>query len=97
VRLVGKARVALNRCKAESYKQAREAFQKRFEPATKKELYKRSFQSRVKEWTESWGDFADDLCVLAEKSLPGVQEDSIDFITLQGWIQELARGGAKCR
>ena len=40
VRLVGKARVALTRCKAESYKQAREALQERFEPATK-ELYHR--------------------------------------------------------
>ena len=89
VHLVGKAHVALTRCKAGSYKQAREALQERFEPATKKEFYKRSFQSRAKESTESWGDFADDFCVLAEKAYPELQEDSRDFIVLNCYLEQL--------
>ena len=89
VRLIGKARVALTRCKAESYKQAREALQECFEPATKKELYKRSFQSRVKELTESWGNFADNFCVLAEKAYPELQEDLRDFIALNCYLEQL--------
>ena len=38
--MTGKARVALAKAKAKSYKRAREALQERFEPFTKKELYK---------------------------------------------------------
>ena len=40
VRVTGKACVALTQAKTESYKWAKEVLQERFEPSTKKELYK---------------------------------------------------------
>jgi len=64
VRLTGKACVALNRAKSESYKQAREAFQERFESSSKREFYKNELQLRKRQGNESWGDFADGLGVL---------------------------------
>ena len=60
----------------EPYKRAREALQERFEPSTKKELYKIKIRSQMKKPTETWGDFADELCVLADKAYPELQEKS---------------------
>ena len=89
VRVTGKARVALARAKAESYKRAREALQERFEPSTKKELYKIKIRSRMKKPTETWGDFADELCVLADKAYPELQEKSRDYIALNCYLEQL--------
>jgi len=80
VRVTGKALVALTRAKAESYKRVKEALQERFEPSSKKELYKIKLQSRMKKPVESWGDFADDLCVLADRAYPELQEESREYI-----------------
>ena len=49
VRVAGKARVALSRAKSESYKQAREALQRRFEPSSKSELCKNELQHVAKQ------------------------------------------------
>ena len=93
VRVTGKARVALSRAKAESYKRAKEVLQERlvdgFEPSTKKELYKIRIQNRIKKLTESWSDFADELCVLADKAYPELQEKSREYIALNCYLEQL--------
>jgi len=46
--LAGKVHVVLSRTKSESYKQAREVLQRRFEPSSKSELYKNGLQHVAK-------------------------------------------------
>ena len=89
VRVTGKACVALTRAKAESYKWVKEVHQERFKPSTKKELYKIRIQNWIKKLTESWGDFADELCVLADRAYPELQEKSREYITLNCYLEQL--------
>jgi len=89
VRVAGKARVALSRAKSESYKQAREALQKRFEPSSKSELYKNELQHVAKRESENWGDFADRLAVLTDKAYPELQEEAREYIALNHYIDQL--------
>jgi len=62
--------VALRRTKSESYKQAREVLQRRFEPSSKSELYKNELQHVAKRESENWADFADRLAVLTDRAYP---------------------------
>ena len=89
VRVTGKARVALSRAKSESYKQAREALQERFEPSSKTELYKNELRHSTKRGTESWGDFADRLGVLIDKAYPELQEEAREYIALSRYFDQL--------
>ena len=69
VALKGKAHVAYNRLShetRESYKASVSALRNRFEPCSKRELYKINFERRTKHGEESWADFGDDLVVLAD-------------------------------
>ena len=77
VRLTGKAAAALKRfseATRNDYAALKEALQKRFEPASKKELYMAEFQIRRKRKDEDWASFGDSLRFLAEKSYPGTYE-----------------------
>ena len=87
--VTGKARVALTLAKAESYKRAKEVLQESFEPSTKKELYKTRIQNRIKKPTESWCDFADELCVLTDRAYPKLQETSMEYIMLNCYLEQL--------
>ena len=59
VRLTGKAHVALTRVSHKSYQEAKEALKECFDPPVVKERYKVELRSRVKQMSESWGDYAD--------------------------------------
>ena len=71
VRLTGKAAAELKRfpeATTDDYTALKAALQKRFEPASKKELYMAEFQVRRKRNDEDWASFGDNLRFLAEKS-----------------------------
>ena len=87
--VTGRARVALTRAKCVSYKQPKEALLERFEPPSKRELYKNELQLRVKRETESWGDFADEVGVLTEKAYPELQEEAREQLTLRRYFDQL--------
>ena len=65
-----------------SYKQAINKLQMRFEPPAKRELYKAMLTSRVKQDEESWGDYGDELVLLADKTYPDLQEEARDMLAL---------------
>ena len=85
VRLTGKAHVAfdqLARESQESYVIARKALQERFEPESKRILYKAEFETRRKKKLESWADFSDDLRRLADKAFPTLQVEAREELAL---------------
>ena len=59
-----------------SYNDTKVALRDRFEPSSKKELYKVEFECRKKQKTENWADFADDLLVLVDKAFPDLQAEA---------------------
>lgn len=75
--------------KTESYQQAKEALQEHFEPSSKREFYKSDLQHRVKQVTECWGDFADELGVLVDNANPQLQEEAKEYIALSRYIDQI--------
>ena len=43
----------------------------------------------MKKPTETWGDFADKVCVLADKAYPELQEKSRYYIVLNCYLEQL--------
>lgn len=76
VRVTVKAVTAL-KCVPEetrdNYAALKEVLKKRFEPASKKELYMAKFQARQKTKPEDWASFADNLRLLTDKAYPDLQ------------------------
>ena len=92
VRLTGKAQTAWKRLSSETkddYEAAKEELQKRFEPESKRKLYFVEFQARRRKRDESWGDFADELRVLAEKALPELDDKAKELLALERYLGEL--------
>ena len=55
----------------------------------KVDLYRAELQNRSKESMESWGDFADEVCVLVEKAYPDLEEGSRECIALNHYLSQL--------
>ena len=89
VRVTGKAHVALTRTRQETYEGAKGVLRERFDPPSKRELYKFELQCRVKRKTESWGDFGDDLRVLADKAYPELQDEARESLALTRYLDQL--------
>ena len=92
VHLVGKAAAALKRFSDETrgdYAALKGALQKRFEPASKKELYMAEFQVRRKRQDEDWATFSDDLRTLAEKSYPDLASEAQEVLALNHFLSQL--------
>ena len=89
VRVAGRVCVALSRATSESYKQAREALQKHFEPSSKSELYKNELQSIENGNVRVGGDFADRLAVLTDKAYPELREEAREYIALNRYMDQL--------
>lgn len=92
VRLTGKAQTALKRLPTaarESYAEARKALEKRFEPASKRDLYVSAFQTRRKKRTEGWEDLAEDLRTLSEKAYPQLAEEAREQLALYHFLSLL--------
>jgi len=80
--LTGKAHVALTRGNHDSYEEAKAALTERFNPPVMNELHKAELRSRVKRRLESWGDYGDQLGVLADKAYPELQRETRENIAL---------------
>ena len=92
VRLTGKAHVAYTRLGNEvqqSYSRSKAELRDRFEPSSKKELYKVQFECRKKSNTENWADFADDLLVLVDKAFPDLQIEAKEQLALSRFFDQL--------
>ena len=92
IALKGKAHVAYNRLShetRESYKASISALRNRFEPFSKRELYKINFERRTKHGEESWADFGDDLVVLADRAYPDWQPEARELLALDRYLDQL--------
>ena len=92
VRLTGRAQTAFKQLSGEArgvYTDCKKALRKRFEPASKKELYLSEFQTRSKRATEGWAAFAEDLKVLANKAFPRLQDDAKEQLALSHYLGQL--------
>ena len=92
VRLTGKAAAALKRfpeATRDDYAALKEALQKRFEPASKKELYMAEFQIRRKRKDEDWASFGDNLRFLVEKSYPDLMSEAQEVLALNHYLAQL--------
>ena len=72
-----------------SYEQSKTALQERFEPKCKRELYQAEFQTRRKQRTEGWADYAEDLKILVDKAFPDLQEDARDLLAMNHFLNQL--------
>ena len=74
IRLTGRAQTAYKQLKAEvrggTYDNIVKALHQRFETDSRRELYTAEFQTRRKKQTESWYNFRDDMCALADRAFP---------------------------
>ena len=92
VRLKGRALVAYKKFSVTAratFKNAKEALQKRFEPESRKDLYLAEFQTRYKAKTESWPDFGEDLRVLVDKAYPSLDDEARQQLALQRYLSQL--------
>ena len=92
VRLTGPAQKAFQRLPTESkafYQAARDALKQRFEPMSRKIGYQVEFQTRPKQKTETWAEFADDLKSLVDKGFPDLPEEAKEHLALQSYFQQL--------
>ena len=93
VRLTDKAHVALTRLPNDahgSYASLKMAIKERFEPSSKREVYKAKFESRRKRNMESWGDFGDELLQLVDKAFPTLQQEAKERLALSRYLDQLA-------
>ena len=81
--------MALTQIKNNSYPQVKDTLRKQFEPSMKVDLYKAQLQNRNKQSRESWGDFADEVCVLVEKAYLHLREDSRECIALNHYLSQI--------
>ena len=92
VRLTGKAHVALDQLPHEiqqSYSNVKKALRERFEPESKRMLYKAEFETRRKKASETWADFADDLRRLTDKAFPNLQCEAREELALSRYLDQL--------
>ena len=94
IRLTGRAQTAYKQLKAEvrggTYDNIVKALRQRFEPESRRELYAAEFQTRRKKKTESWADFGDDLCALADRAFPDLGNDGKQQIALLHFLANLS-------
>ena len=77
--MVEKAHVAYSRFSNEiqnSYSLMQVSLKDRFEPASKRDLYRVQLESRTKFEKENWANFGNDLCFLADKAYPELSDEA---------------------
>ena len=92
VRLIRKAHVSFNNLAhvvRQSYSSAKVALYNRFEPNTKRELYKVELNNRIKSDKESWADYGDSLLQLANKAYPDLQNEARELLALNRYMSQL--------
>lgn len=92
VRLTGRAQAAFQHLSAEArgnYERATKSLRERFEPESRRNRYEAEFQTRRKNITEAWADFAEDLRTLADKAYPELQEEARERLALNAYLTQL--------
>ena len=72
-----------------SFKNVIKALQERFEPESRKDLYRAEFQTRCKEETEGWPEFGEDLRVLVDRAYPSLEDEARQQLALQRYLSQL--------
>ena len=62
--------------------------QERFIPKCKRELYQTEFQTRRKQKTEGWADYAEDFKILVDKAFPDLQEEARDLLAMNQFLNQ---------
>jgi len=73
----------------QSYSGVKKALRERFEPDSKRMLYKAEFDTRKKRTSETWADFGDDLRRLTDKAFPKLQLVAREEIALSRYLDQL--------
>ena len=71
------------------FKETVEALQERFEPESKKELYRAELQTSTKKRNEDWAVFRDDLKLLADQTYPDLPDEAREGFTLKQYLTQL--------
>eukprot|EP00731_Ephydatia_muelleri_P010068 Em0005g654a len=93
VRLKEKVQTAWKQLSEETrgnYQLAMDAFQKWFEPSSKREHYVTEIHFRKRKSSEQWGDFADQLRCLADKAFSTLVGDTKEVLALDRYLSEIA-------
>ena len=80
VRLTGRAGTVFRRLPETTrahFDLATAAMKSRFEPESKKELYRTQLLTRKKKQGEGWAAFGDDLRILADRAYPDLPENAL--------------------
>jgi len=92
VRLTGRAGTVF-RCLPETtradFDLATAAMKSRFEPESKKELYRTQLLTRKKKQGEGWAAFGDDLRILADRAYPDLPEEARERFALNQYLAQL--------
>ena len=65
------------------------ALQERFEPESKKELYRAELQTSTKKRNEDWAVFRDDFKLLADRTYPDLPGEARERFTLNQYLTQL--------
>jgi len=72
-----------------SYLTVKAALRERFEPQSKRELYRVEFENCSRKEGDTWSDFADELMLLACRAFPGLQNESQEVLALNKYFSNL--------
>lgn len=92
VRMTGRAQKAfknLPQASRASYATVRESLSERFEPASKRELYRTEFYARKKRKMEDWASLAEDLKSLADRAFSNLEEAARAHLVLTRYLEQL--------
>ena len=97
VRITGQARMAFRKFPASvqtKYEECTKAFKQRFEPDSKKELYRAELTTRARRRDEDWATYGDVLRTLADKAYSDLEEKARERLALgtQWYVEGLCTG-----
>ena len=67
----------------------RAALKPRFDPASRQTWYQAEFQTRRKQASEGWEDFADDLKSLVDKAYPTLRDEGHEQLAINAYLQQI--------
>ena len=91
-RLSGRAATVYRRLSDEvkaDLQQTKDALQERFEPASRKELYRAELQGRKKQRQEDWATYGEELIRIAEKAYPDLPVEAQQRLALNQFLAQL--------
>ena len=81
--------MALMQVNHKTCQQAKEALCECFDPPSKREPYKAQLQCRIKQDTENWIDFGEELRVLVDRAYPNLQDEARGSIALTRYLDQI--------